>query len=899
MLPRKFWQDSRLRYAMIAGILIASSLILIRWAGLFQSARLYFNDVYFVPAPVSDNIVIIALDDESLERYGRTPSEWSRDVYVDMIDNLIAANPRVLAIDLLFNEVEAEDEQFADALSRLRQNDARTRIVLAIAGINNISLQANPPDVPTFAFSSTPALSEVIAAEADYQGYTNTLPDIDGVVRRQTSLINSNDAIGYSFSIATYLGFLRIPAVAAGQLIVPDNNTLFITPEREVPVDAFGFWQLYYYAPPSSPQHSAFPVVSFVDVVDGNVDAEIFDDKIVLVGLINTTGLLDQYLVPSSENGVLMAGVEIQAHAIESLIQDTFVQSVSALHQVIIIVSTVFIASLLYAYPRWYFKAVLLIIFAVLWFIVASVIFSAYFVAISLFDTQLALIVPFIAALGIDITVERRERQQKEFLLNSVQHIAEQRLHMAQAAQYILDDIQRIVPGYKSKLYFHQGEQVEGFILFEQEADIVRNAGKHQVVAKSYDDLIQLHASPEFASYPIRWQQQNHGLLIITLSQKQSVSRDNHLLIEQLMSQLAPHISNLLLHNELEKQKTLLDAVIAESPASIAIVDDAGCIIQHNDELVALLAKTGGNLQGSSLSILFFSVTENQDLLSEIEAGFRQQSVFHIDEIKIGEKVVSLDAAPLKNYGVWAVIVGDITGLVELSELKTQMLRIAAHDLKNPLTRIMGFSELLEMQLTLNERHSRYLNIIHDSSLEMRQIITDILDLERLRATKVNLKPIEINRVIREVCSSHQPDAIQKKQEFDIQLPDTSLYINADLGQISQAFSNLIGNAIKYTPDEGHVIVRLEQKDKNMYFEVKDNGYGIPAEAQEKLFTEFFRAKTRATSHIQGTGLGLSLVKNVIESHGGEIAFTSEENVGSTFYFSLPVLEMEGNDDLV
>ncbi|MGJ3239226.1 MAG: CHASE2 domain-containing protein, partial [Anaerolineae bacterium] len=871
-------------------------LFLISEVGLFQYVRLTLNDVYIIPADTTDQIVIIALDDASLDRYGSTPSEWSRTVYVDMIDQLIDANPRVLAFDLLFSEEKTEDEQFAEALNQLRQNDARTRIVLATAGLTNISTQANRPDVPTFTFLNTLSVSDSLVERADYLGYTNTLPDIDSTVRRQASIIQADNNTGYSLSVATYLAFLRIPALATEQVVTSDEQTLFVTMERAIPVDEFGFWQPYYFAAPATAQQGAFPLISFVDVVDGTADMTLFEDKIVLIGLTNNAGLLDQYLVPSSTNGALMSGVEIQAHAVESLIQDKFIKSLSTTNEIVLIVVLTFFSSLIYAYPRWYFKVILLLIASLLWFVTASIIFSISLTAISLFDTLLAITIPFIIALGIDITIERSERQRKEFLLNSVQQIAEQRLRLEQAAQYILEDIQRIAPDYHGQLYFHQYGQAEGYKRFEQKDTQQKNTD--QFIAQSYDQLKQAHTATGHETFPLSWRHQNNGLLVISHPQKRQLTRHRRERIAQLIAQLAPHIDNLLLHHEIDRQKSLLDAVIAESPASIAIVDDQAYIIQHNDDLTMLLNRTGETLQGQSLSEYICEIADDDTLQSRLNEGFKQQMIFHIDEIKIGKSVVSLDAAPLQNYGVWAVIIGDITSIVELSELKTQLLRIAAHDLKNPLSRIMGFAELLDIQLDLNERQSHYLSIITKAAEEMKEIITDILNLERLRSAKLKLEAVELNRIVREVSGSHQPDVIQKNQRFDIQTPDEAVFINADIGQLSQAISNLIGNAIKYTPDEGSIIVRVQQRADKVFFEVEDTGYGIPEKAQEKLFTEFYRARTEATSHIQGTGLGLSLTKSVIEGHGGEIGFTSEERVGSTFYFALPVLEMESNNEL-
>src|SRR5690606_35696153 len=130
---------------------------------------------------------------------------------------------------------------------------------------------------------------------------------------------------------------------------------------------------------------------------------------------------------------------------------------------------------------------------------------------------------------------------------------------------------------------------------------------------------------------------------------------------------------------------------------------------------------------------------------------------------------------------------------------------------------------------------------ILSASKDMLNIINDILNLERLRSGKLILKEIDFSKLVQEVCASHQPDVIQKHQTFTLQLPEHIVYANADIGQLSQAVTNLVGNAIKYTPNDGHITVRLQQMDSHIRFEVQDTGYGIPQSAQEKMFTEFFR----------------------------------------------------------
>ena len=454
------WQSPRFRYTLAAGILIAGFLLLLWRGGFFMPARLGFNDVYFTPTATSGNIVIVALDDASLNRYGSVPAAWSRTVYADLINTLAATNARVIAFDLLFSEPEAEDAAFAEALINARQNTARTRLVLADAGINSLATD-NSADLRELPFADDLPLSAPIADAADYHGYTNTLPDVDGMIRHQPSLIRVGGDTRYAFSIAIYLAYLRIPSVAADQVISADGGDLLVTSDRRVPVDQFGLWQQNYFGPPSgtpngassSASNATFPMVSFADVIDGKIDPSVFDGKIVLVGLIDNTGMLDLYRVPSAATGSLMAGVEVQANAIESLIQNTFLSQLSELGQGALIVVLVLVASLIYALPRWVFKIGLAAILVLIWFVICSVVFSTTHVVLNLFDTLLALILPLIASIGIDITLEILQRQQKEFLLGSLQHLAAQRLQLKQAADYILDDVAKIAPGAVITLY--------------------------------------------------------------------------------------------------------------------------------------------------------------------------------------------------------------------------------------------------------------------------------------------------------------------------------------------------------------------------------------------------------------------------------------------------------------
>lgn len=877
---RAVWRSSRLMYMLLVGAVVALLLLLLWRAGVFMGLRLSLNDIYYAPAPVSDTVVIIAADDRSLRRYGRTPADWPRDVYAELAGVLTQTDARVLALDLLLSESEDDDLIVAEAFRQLRQNDARTRIVLADAGVNVLAATDGTKALP---FALNLGITPTLLPAIDYRGYTNAIPDVDSVIRRYPSLIQVEGENRYSFGIAAYLAYLRIPASASSQLVKFDGNELQVTPERRLPVDQWGLWQPYYFAPPMQPGRPTFTVVSLVDVIDGLVDEDIFEDKIVLVGLMNTTGALDQYLVPSSINGSLMAGVEIQANVIENLLRPQ-AQFIRPLHdgvQGALIALLALAASLLYALPRWYFKLAIGLVLVVGWLIITSAVFTTTFVMIALLDTLLALTIPVIASIGIDITLETLQRKQTEFLLSSLNRIAEQRLQLDQAAEYILEDVGKIAPGSTGTLYIADTTGGEHWMRFR--------AGEKRVTGPAASPDSSTYHHHLMMAFPLLWQGRQQGILMLKTAHGTQLDGSAGVLLQELVEKVAPHIDNMLLYDEVERQKTLLNSVFAESPAGIAILDGKGRIVQCNQDLARLLEMNLGEMRGKSLPELISLKSNKVDLEERLENGIGAKTLFNLDDIKLGAHSVRLIVAPLKTYNLWTVVISDVTPLVELSNLKTRMLRIASHDLKNPLARIKGFVDLIFlMTTTLSEQDRKYLQFISDAGDEMVRIIDDILNLERMRSGKLMLSNINFSQMVREVCERNQPDLLQKNQTMEVIIPDLTITVQADAAQLSQAVNNFVGNAIKYTPNDGKIVVRLKSDGQTVRFEVEDTGYGIPAKAQPKIFSEFYRAKAEGTLHIPGTGLGLSLVKAVIESHNGAVGFTSIEGQGSTFYFTLP-----------
>ena len=235
---------------------------------------------------------------------------------------------------------------------------------------------------------------------------------------------------------------------------------------------------------------------------------------------------------------------------------------------------------------------------------------------------------------------------------------------------------------------------------------------------------------------------------------------------------------------------------------------------------------------------------------------------------------------------------------VELEQLKTDMIRIAAHDLRNPVTAILGSLEL--MQLYLNDIEfdektqkslDKHLGQIKGGAQTIHRLVASILSLDHIEDLRQGDKQIiNVNKLVTQVHEEGLTIAQRKSIQVDLQLPEETCHVAGDEAQLHEAMTNLIGNAIKYTPDNGTVEICLTSQRSSIDFYVRDTGFGIPEAQQQRIFQPFFRARTEETADIDGNGLGLYLVKNIIVRHNGEIHFESTYGEGSTFGFEIPKL---------
>jgi len=241
-----------------------------------------------------------------------------------------------------------------------------------------------------------------------------------------------------------------------------------------------------------------------------------------------------------------------------------------------------------------------------------------------------------------------------------------------------------------------------------------------------------------------------------------------------------------------------------------------------------------------------------------------------------------------------ALVVRDLTVVKEYDELRSDMLSLMSHELRTPLTSINGFAELLTTEPDLPEQAKEFVTIIANESQRLSRMINTFLavtKLERKDRQEVLKIPLRLDEVVKETIASMQKDARKRRIRLVEQPTQRLPPVAADKSMITQAVRNLLNNAIKYSPERTTVTVSTALEAETVRLSVEDRGYGIPAEAKDRVWEKFYRVvREGQEKDEESTGLGLSFVREVVEQHGGTVALDSEVGRGSRFSFTLPRL---------
>jgi len=289
---------------------------------------------------------------------------------------------------------------------------------------------------------------------------------------------------------------------------------------------------------------------------------------------------------------------------------------------------------------------------------------------------------------------------------------------------------------------------------------------------------------------------------------------------------------------------------------------DASAVNEGDEELISILA----NQIGQSV--------ENAQLFEQV---YRSSQIL---ESKVQERTKQLESA--------------LADVKQISENKSEFISAVSHELRTPLTSIKGYASLLMTGKLgdIPDQVKERLEKINKHSDNLVKLINDLLDIARIESGKMELKvkPQTITHIIENVHDLLTPQLREKNLKWITEIPDNTPAVPIDPALIERVFINLIGNAIKFT-FQGHIKVTVTHDEKNLKIEVSDTGIGINEGDIPKLFNEFYRVDNEINQVVKGSGLGLSLVKNIIEAHRGDIWITSKVDKGTTIHFTLPLKE--------
>jgi PAS domain S-box-containing protein len=363
---------------------------------------------------------------------------------------------------------------------------------------------------------------------------------------------------------------------------------------------------------------------------------------------------------------------------------------------------------------------------------------------------------------------------------------------------------------------------------------------------------------------------------------------------------------------ELEKEKELSERLaddlkkflqaVENASDQIIICDSEGKIIYANDAMhmntgftrfEVIGQKPGKKLWGGQMEEGFY-----QHMWNTIKKNKQRWQGEVNNKKKSGTQyIAALSIAPILDFkGEVKYFVGierDITKEKTIDRMKTEFISVASHQLRTPLSAVRWFAEMLlsgDAGKLKNEQKD-YIQQIYDSNDRMIELVNALLNVSRIEEGRIAVdpEPTDLGKLVDQVISELTPKIKEKKLNIVISKHKNLPKISIDPKLIRQVYANLLSNAVKYTPENGEVTIIISKKEEDIISQIQDNGYGIPEDQQEKIFTKFFRADNIRLKIPDGTGLGLYIVKSVVESSGGKIWYESKPNQGTTFWFTLPV----------
>jgi len=341
------------------------------------------------------------------------------------------------------------------------------------------------------------------------------------------------------------------------------------------------------------------------------------------------------------------------------------------------------------------------------------------------------------------------------------------------------------------------------------------------------------------------------------------------------------------------------EQVLDSLPDGVAVTDADGCVTLANKAFRSLCrASQEATVSGRRpADLLGLADLPNAPDLQRLQQETLRPIIFEVQYGRqIADGVLRIARYPLLNAGergaahAWSV--RDVTQQKLADEMRNQFVFTATHELRTPLANIKAYAETLAQHgdITPEQQHDFY-NTISAEATRLSRFVDELLNISQMESGTLSLKRHEtdIARLVEELTEHVQPEIRRKEIAFQRDLPPKLPKLQVDKDKLSAALVNLLGNAVKYTPDRGRVRLQIEVDSREIHFHVEDTGYGIAPEELPKIFHKFFRSEDQRVRAITGSGLGLAFTQEAARMHGGRVSVHSELNKGSRFTLTLPL----------
>lgn len=342
--------------------------------------------------------------------------------------------------------------------------------------------------------------------------------------------------------------------------------------------------------------------------------------------------------------------------------------------------------------------------------------------------------------------------------------------------------------------------------------------------------------------------------------------------------------------DEMSDEKEKVEAILTNMADGVIALNDDGQIIHINPAAKKMIS-TEQN----------FNVKQSEERINNLfnidfDELFKKEAKPREMLVQIKKLTLKAIIAPLNRddriVGI-IIVLQDITKQHRLENMRKEFVANVSHELRTPLTTIKSYTEtLLDGALEDKNISETFLSVVNDEADRMTRLVSDLLELSRLdsKDTRWNKAAINSGHIIREVISKLQMSIKQKNQEIKIDMPKDTPDIFVDKDKIEQVLQNILSNAIKYTPEEGKIYVKLEKSGGLAKIIIKDTGVGIPKDDLPRIFERFYRVDKTRSREQGGTGLGLSIARELVEAHDGKINIESQLGQGTSVIVTIPAI---------